>query len=196
MRGQTGTDCANRRWIKGLRFRLLTFTAVVSFAFALALPKTAMADVIALKIPGILGDLKVVGFEKQIEVMSLSNNILNPVKAGSPGGGGAAGKAVFSDMTIRKRIDTASPALFLAIVTGKHFPNAVLTFVQDSGGSLLAVFEITLTDIVVSKIETDATEKNVLAGQEQIDLNFTKIQLKDELTGSQACFDLKLFRQC
>lgn len=181
--------------MKGLRFRLLTLAAVVSFAFALAAPRTAMADVIALKIPGILGDLKVVGFENQIEVMSLSNNILNPVKI-SPGGGGGAGKAVFSDMTIHKRFDTSSPALFLAIVTGKHFPNAVLTFIQNSTGSLLAVFEITLTDVVVSKIETDAAEKNVLAGQEQIDLNFTKIQLKDDVTGQQACFNLLTNSTC
>ena len=177
--------------MKSIRFRLLlNVAAVVSFAFALVVPTTAMADLIALKIPGILGDLKVAGFENQIEVMSLSNNILNPVKAGSTGGGGGVGKAVFSDMIIHKRFDTASPALFLALVTGKHFPNAVLTFIQNSTGSLLAVFEITLTDIVVSKIEINATEKNVLEGQEQINLNFTKIQLKDDVTGQQACFNL------
>ena len=169
---------------------LLNLAAVVAFAFVLVVPTTAMADVIALKIPGILGDLKVAGFENQIEVMSLSNNILNPVKAGSTGAGGAVGKPVFSDMIIHKRFDTASPALFLALVTGKHFPNAVLTFIQNSTGSLLVVFEITLSDIVVSKFETDATEKSVLAGQEQIDLNFTKIQLKDDVTGQQACFNL------
>ena len=169
---------------------LLNLAAVVAFAFVLVVPTTAMADVIALNIPGILGDLKVAGFENQIEVMSLSNNILNPVKVGSTGAGGAVGKPVFSVMIIHKLFDTASPALFLALVTGKHFPNAVLTFIQNSTGSLLVVFEITLSDIVVSKFETDATEKNVLAGQEQIDLNFTKIQLKDDVTGQQACFDL------
>src|SRR6516225_12169163 len=48
------------------------FTAVVSIALVLAVPTTATADLITLKLPGITGDVTVEGQQGTIEVLSLS----------------------------------------------------------------------------------------------------------------------------
>ena len=179
--------------MKSICFRLLlNLAAVVSFAFAIAVPTTAMADAITLMIPGIPGDSKIAGQQGAIDVMSLSDDIVNPATAPSPGGGAGAGKAKFGDMMIHKRFDGSSPALFLGLVTGKLFPNAEITFFQQSGGGKLTKsFTIALTTIVVTKFATDdASDQIHLTAQEQINLFYAKIQLKDEVTGNTACFDV------
>ena len=176
--------------MKNICFRLLlSLAAFVSFAFALAAP-TAAADLITLKIPGIPGDSKVSGHVGEIEVMALSDDIVN---SGSIGG---TGKAQFGDMMIHKRFDGSSPALFLALVSGSHLSNAVITFLHNDAGILATTFTITLTEVLVSRLAPNATERNVLAAQEQINLNYARIQLKDEVTGNQACFDVRTNTKC
>lgn len=94
---------------------------------AFAVPTAALADLITLSIPGIPGDVTLESQKSTIEVLSLSNSILNPVQ-GCAGGSSCTGKAVFSDMVIQKRFDSSSPPLFLALATGKHFANVVISF--------------------------------------------------------------------
>ena len=174
---------------------LFNLAVVVSIAFAVAVSTPAMADLITLKVPGIPGDLKVKGEEGAIEVMSLLNNVQNHITAGSTGGGAGTGKIVLSDLVIHKRVDASSPPLFLALVTGKHFPTAVITFLQQNETGILAkFFTITLTNVIVSKFETDATENQVLT--EILNLNYTRIRLKDEVTGQQACWDAPSNASC
>ena len=174
---------------------LLTIAVAVSIAFALALSTPAMADLITLKVPGIPGDLKVNGEEGVIEVMSLSNSVQNSSVVGSGSGGAGTSKLVPSDMVINKRLDASSPPLFLAMVTGKHFPNAVITFLQENEkGNLTKFFTFTLSNVVVSKLETNASENQVLT--EKINLNYSRIQLKDEASGQQACWDIPSNTSC
>ena len=62
--------------------RLLRYlTAVVSIALALAVPITAMADLITVKLPGITGDVTVEEQQGTIEVLSLTGTILETVTA-------------------------------------------------------------------------------------------------------------------
>jgi len=97
---------------------------------------------------------------------------------------------------IHKRFDSASPALFLALFSPKSFPNAVFTFLQQTGAQLRKIFTITLSEVYLTKFGTDATEPHVLAGPEQIGLTYAKIVLKDEVTGTTACFDRVTMRTC
>jgi type VI protein secretion system component Hcp len=89
-----------------------------------------MADLIALKLPGIAGDVTVAGYQGTIEVSSLTGEVERPVTIGSR----EPGPPTFGDLMIHKRFDSASPALFLASVTAKSFSNAVFTFLHGSGG--------------------------------------------------------------
>jgi type VI secretion system Hcp family effector len=165
--------------------------AVVVIGFALAVPTTAMADLITLNLisSGITGDVTVKGQLNTIEVLSLSGNVQQPTGPGR-------GLPVFSDLVIQKRLDTASPALFLALVTGKHLSNGIITFLHATGDGFVKAFTITLTEIVVTKFATNDSENEVLAGHEQINLSYRKIELRDEQTGAHACWDVAKATQC
>ena len=142
------------------------FTAVVSIALVLAVPTTATADLITLKLPGITGDVTVEGQQGTIEVLSLSGNVQEPV-TGSAGGSRARSLPVFSDLMIHKRLDRSSPALFLALVKGSLLGSGVITFLRtDQGG--FTTFTITLTNVLLTKFQTGDSENEVLAGREQI----------------------------
>ncbi len=173
---------------------LRNLTAVISIAL-MAAPAVARADLITLAIPGITGDVRVAGQEKTIEVLSLSNDVFVPVSGG--GSGQPTGRAQFSPMIIHKRIDIASPQLFVALLNNKRFPSAVITFLRSTGGlPFTKFFTITLTNVFISNFRTDAAETNVMAGPEQINLNYARIQLRDEMTGTLACFDFTSNSSC
>jgi len=176
-------------------FRL--FFAALVVACGLALPGAAKADLIALNLPGIAGTVTAPGYQGQIEVLSLTGDAENPATPTPPGGPSSSGAPTFGDLMIHKRFDTASPALFLALVRDMHFPSAVITFLQaTTGGKLQKIFTMTLSDVLVTKFATDATEPHVLAGPEQINLFYEKIILKDEVTGTTACWDRITNRTC
>jgi type VI secretion system secreted protein Hcp len=172
-------------------------SAVVAIAFALTLPTTAMADLITLKLPGITGDVTVAGQEGTIEVLSLTGNIQETV-AGSPSGKPlrASGPPMFSDLMIHKRLDRSSPALFLALVKGSFLKTGVITFLNLSEGTFKKFFTITLTNVLLTKFQTDDSETEVLAGHEQINLNYDRIQLTDEATRESACWNIPTRTQC
>ncbi len=158
---------------------LLRCVAAGAMIGSAAAPTAALTDLITLFLPGIKGDVKAKGQEGTVEVLSLSNDLLNPL----------TGRIRCSDMVIHKLFDRASPELFLALVQLRRFTNAVITFLRPNADSLTKVFTITLTNVLIVNFMTDAAESNVTAGPEQINLNYASIQLKDEATGEQASFD-------
>lgn len=171
------------------------FTAVVSIALVLAVPTTATADLITLKLPGITGDVTVEGQQGTIEVLSLSGNVQEPV-TGSAGGSRARSLPVFSDLMIHKRLDRSSPALFLALVKGSILGSGVITFLRTDQGGFTTFFTITLTNVLLTKFQTGDSENEVLAGREQINLNYERIELRDEVTGQSACWNIPAATAC
>jgi len=72
---------------------------------------------------------------------------------------------------------------------------------RDRGGTarhhwLTKFFTITLTNVLLTKLQTEDSENEVLAGPEQINLNYERFQLKDEVTGESACWDVLTARSC
>ena len=70
---------------------------------------------------------------------------------------------------IHKRLDSSSPALFLALVKGSllgSLGSGVVTF-SVQAGRVYEVFAITLTNVLLTKFQTDDPENEVLAGHEQ-----------------------------
>ena len=164
------------------------FTAVVSIALVLAVPTTATADLITLKLPGITGDVTVEGQQGTIDVQE-------PV-TGSAGGSRARSLPVFSDLMIHKRLDRSSPALFLALVKGSLLGSGVITFLRTDQGGFTTFFTITLTNVLLTKCQTGDSENEVLAGREQINLNYERIELRDEVTGQSACWNIPAATAC
>jgi type VI secretion system Hcp family effector len=172
--------------------------AAVVIALAVAVPGTAMADLITLALTGITGDVTVAGQQGTIEVLSLTGNVQTTVSQSGTGSGSRVSLPVFSDLVIHKRFDSSSPALFLALVKGVFLKSGVITFLDEktNGGGFTKIFTITLSNVVLTKYETDDVEQEASAAQEQVILHYDKIQMTDEVTGQSACYDLTTARTC
>jgi type VI secretion system Hcp family effector len=169
------------------------FPAVAALAFALSIPATAMADLITLRLPGIQGNVTAKGQEGTIEVLSLSQGST----AVAPSGTGRENTSpVFSDLNILKRLDLSSPSLFLALVKSSIFNNAVVTFLHETAGGFVKFFSITVNNVSLTQFQASDSEGTVFVGNEQLSLHYDQIQLKDELTGQSACWNLTQVRTC
>ncbi len=71
------------------------------------------------------------------ELTSFELGAENNIDIGSLSSGGGAGKAVFKELTIYKRADTSSCALFLKLVEGAHFDDATIEVRNDSGKTFM-----------------------------------------------------------
>lgn len=172
--------------------RLLRYpAAVVSLALAFTMSTTAMADLITLNIPGIKGDVTVEGQVDTIEVLSLSGNVQEPATST-----GKIGLPVFGDLSIVKRLDRSSPALFLTLVKGQLLGSAVINFLRETGNGFTKMFKIPLTNVTVTKFGPAASKSNVVASTGQININYQTIQLKDVLSGQIACWNIPLASAC
>jgi type VI secretion system secreted protein Hcp len=92
------------------------------------------------------------------------------------GSGGGAGKASFSDITIAKYVDAASPSIMLFCASGKHFGKGKI-IVRKAGESPLEYLLIELEKALVTSYQTGAS-----GGQERltetVGLNFAKVKVE------------------
>ncbi len=124
-----------------------------------------------LKLDGIDGESTDKQHKGEIEISSFSIGTSAPRSTGS---GAGAGKVSFSSFTITKSIDKASPQLFKAAATGKHFNKATVEFVRKAGRGQQEYLEYKLTNVLVSSIQ-DGTSGGGRP-TEQISFNFAKIE--------------------
>ena len=110
----------------------------------------------------------------EIEVLSFSWNIKQTGTVGG-GGGGGAGKAVPADFSIAKHVDKASPVLMVAVCSGEHFKEAVLTVEEPRGKGGDAFLKIKLTDVLISGYQTGGGGTDVPT--DQVSLNFSKVEI-------------------
>ncbi len=124
-----------------------------------------------LKLDGIDGESADKQHKGEIELSSFSIGTSAPH---TTGGGGGAGKVSFSSFTITKTIDKASPQLFRAAATGKHFNKATVEFVRKAGRGQQEYLEYKLSQVLVSSIQDGTSGSG--RPTEQVSFNFAKIE--------------------
>ncbi|MGI0036842.1 MAG: type VI secretion system tube protein Hcp [Nitrososphaera sp.] len=143
---------------------------------SLDIPPVLLAEAAAvdyfLKIEGVDGESTSETHKDWIEIQSFSWGMSNSGSMAA-GGGGGAGKASFSSLRLTTDISKASPKLFEACATGKHFPSATLTLV-DSEQRGLEFMKVTLSDVIISSYQSAGTSGEFPA--ESFRLNFAKIE--------------------
>jgi type VI secretion system secreted protein Hcp len=125
-----------------------------------------------LKIDGIQGESNDAKHANEIDVDAFSWGETNVVSHAA-GGGGGAGKVAMQDFHFTKRLDMASPVLFLACASGKHFPKAILS-ARKAGEGQQDYLVITLSEVVVSSYQVGGAESGE-AGVDQTSLAFSRI---------------------
>jgi type VI secretion system secreted protein Hcp len=128
-----------------------------------------------LQIDGIQGESLDSQHAGWIEVASFSQSISQAASPISPSGGGAAGKVVHSDFMIIKHIDLASPKLYEACATGKHFANAVLEVARPAAKAPAKYIVVRLQDVIISSVSLSGASGGD-APAESISLSYGAIQ--------------------
>lgn len=99
-----------------------------------------------LKIEGIEGESVDKDHSGWIEIGSVSYSISSPTTSTSSGG--ATGKAEFSDVSITKILDKASPNIAVSAANGKHYPGAEIHFCDSA--SSVCYYKIELRNVMIS----------------------------------------------
>jgi len=126
-----------------------------------------------LVVQGIEGESTSAQFEGTIEIESFSWGATQSASTGT-GGGGGAGKVSLSDFSVLKRVDKASPQLFLACATGRHIPRALLMARRNSPNVVFLQYE--LSDVLVSSFKDVGTEGEYPL--EEVTFTYAKIEFK------------------
>ncbi len=108
------------------------------------------------------------------------------------GGGGGAGKSILSALTVSRLTDGCSPALFGAVMQGKHFKTLTLTQL-DANGVVSSTVQV--EDVVVTGFKLGGT--TVAAAQES--LEFTpagRFRFTDAATGAAFCWEVAANKRC
>jgi type VI secretion system secreted protein Hcp len=146
-------------------------------AASLAAPAYATSDYL-LELDGIPGETSVVGKKSVIELESFTVGASTTVVSGGAG----AGKVSFTDIAFTKPIDKTSPLLYLNCANGKVIKKATL-FVRKLGSTTAGsapvptdYYTITLSDVLVTSIQTSGRGRDVSVPNESFSLNFGKIE--------------------
>jgi type VI secretion system secreted protein Hcp len=146
-----------RAEIHGLQKLMKTLTKVLLIllvSYFVAAANGASFDVF-LKIEGIEGDSTDPGHLNEINVVSFNTGVRNSGSFAG-GGGSGAGKTEFTDLTVFKYIDKASPQLFIAAANGDHIRRAMLV-VRKSGPNPFTFYRIVLGDVLISSVNDNAS---------------------------------------
>lgn len=128
-----------------------------------------------LKIDGIPGESRDAKHKGEIELESFSWGATNEAGPGV-GGGGGAGKVAIQDLHVVKRIDKASPRLFLACASGQHYKEAVLT-ARKAGQAQQEYLIIKLNDVVVTSFQTGGSESSEMP-HDSVSFDFGRIEVQ------------------
>ena len=119
------------------------------------------------------------GHEKWITVEGYDGDTVLPVSTGT-GGGGGAGKVQFKPIVITKPIDTSTPKLFQALVTGRHLPAVQIHLVNpDGAGGDEVFYSVKLEQVLVTEIHQQDAGKSDGHTLEQVSLDFQSIEITE-----------------
>ena len=129
--------------------RVVMFILGAALATGLLAQNALAARNAYLQIPGIAGQSTDSKHPGWIEIQSFQWGVGRGTTMGSATGRAGAGRSSVGEIQITKTVDSASPKLFQAAATGKHFQTAVIEQAGSGGRSMT----ITLQDVFVSSVQ-------------------------------------------
>ena len=132
-----------------------------------------MAVDMFIKIDDIKGESTDSAHKDEIEVLSWSWGISNPVDARA-GAGKGAGKANFNDLSFMHSVDKASPVLMKACAMGDHFKDATLVS-RKAGKGQQEYLIVKLKEVFVSSVQPSGSSEHPM---ESVSLVFGHIDLE------------------
>jgi type VI secretion system secreted protein Hcp len=133
-----------------------------------------VASDIFAKIGDIKGESLDDKHKDEIEVLSWSWGVTH-AGTGGRGGGGAAGKASFNDLSFTHKIDKASPVLLKGCATGAHLKEATITH-RKAGKGQQEYLIIKMNDVIITSVANGDSSEGPIT--ETVSLAFAKVDLE------------------
>jgi type VI secretion system Hcp family effector len=112
-----------------------------------------MASDMFLKIDGIKGESSDADHKEWMEIESFSWGVSQPASAVvSTAGGGTVGRASFGDLSVTKILDSASPLIAQACVSGQHIKEIIIELFRSAGDKRVKYWEYKLEDSIISSV--------------------------------------------
>lgn len=127
------------RWVAGWVAGLFLVTLV-------AVPAARAVDDVFVRLGDIQGDVTDRDHPRWIRAVAIGSSVARSDGRSRP---------VFSDVSILKGVDSASPQLLIAIASGRVLEDAEIAFVRP-GGSGFAYFRILLEEVEISGLRANA----------------------------------------
>ncbi|MES2659203.1 MAG: type VI secretion system tube protein Hcp [Verrucomicrobiota bacterium] len=157
-------------------FRAVIAIGIACFSALLFIPTGAFAQPAKMEsfldLDGIKGGSTVDGHKGQIDILGFGSG----VELATTLGGGGTGKPQFYEITVSKNVDKASPLLFVNCATGKIFATATLTMARVTPSGVQDFFKIELTNVKISRAQSEGLAGNSGNVAEEIALSFEKIR--------------------
>ena len=122
-----------------------------------------------LKLDDIKGESRDAKHKDEIDILTYSLGAVQSATTHA-GSGGGSGKVKMHDLSLTKLVDKATPNLFVACCSGKHFKEAILT-VRKAGENPLEYLKIVMKQVLVSSYSSGN-------GTENISLNFAEVLME------------------
>lgn len=132
-----------------------------------------------MEIQGIKGDSTDSAHEKWVEIQAFSHQVIQSTGgSASAQGTHAGGRADHGDFMVVKRLDSASPALFLHCCSAKPIPEIVVELCRAMGDKTVFM-KYTLKDSIVSAVKpSGSTEGDDLIPLEEVAFRYGEIHLE------------------
>ena len=126
-----------------------------------------------LKLGDIKGESKDSKHPGEIDVLSWSLGVSQTGTMGH-GGGGGAGKANFTDVSIMHALDKASPVLMAKCATGEHIKEGTLVS-RKAGKGQQEYLIIKMNDILITSVQPSGSSEHPM---ESVSFTYSKIDLE------------------
>lgn len=132
-----------------------------------------------LNIQGIKGDSKDDSHPDWIEILSFRHDVRQSTGgAASAQGSHAGGRADHRDFEITKKLDAASPALFMHCCTGRHIPEITVEMCRALGDKTVFM-KYVMKDVIVANVTpSGSTDGADLIPMEHISFRYGEIHLE------------------
>ncbi|QNK68935.1 Hcp family type VI secretion system effector [Variovorax sp. PAMC26660] len=130
---------------------------------------------IYIKFPGITGQTQVEGHKDELEVSSFSFGAQISVTSITTNKTRTLDKPNFSDISLSRYCDSATPQLLQKLASGEVFKGeTIISFTREDNGALLDLIVMKLTDAILSSLQLSSGGD---PPSESLSLNYSKIEI-------------------
>ena len=137
-----------------------------------------MTASIFLKLDGVEGDSVKKGHDGEIDIVSWSWD-MSQTGLAHVGKGAGGGKVMVGDVTLTKRIDSATPSLMMKCCKGDHIPLATVKVERAGGDSPLSYMVLTMEKVFITNVSPSIASGDP-EGMESLSLNFESFKIEIE----------------